>query len=119
MGVALIPFVASVLGTDSTEPLALSLYGGVIALITVLGLVIWRYLTGDRGLVVPGLDRDLVHKVTRWIAVGPCIALIAIVLSFVVPLVSLMIYLALPVLFIIFNPVDSYLERLRDSDENR
>ena len=42
--------------------------------------------------------------------------LLAIVLSFVIPLVSLMIYLALPVLFIVFNPVDNYLERPRESE---
>ena len=118
MGVALIPFVASVLGSNATDPVALSLYGGVIGLITVLGYVVWWYLTGDRGLVVSGLDPALVLKVSRWIAVGPCIALVAIVLSFVIPLVSLMIYLALPVLFIVFNPVDSYLEWLREGESS-
>jgi len=118
MGVALIPFVASVLGSNATDPVALSLYGGVIGLITVLGYVVWWYLTGDRGLVVSGLDPALVRKVSRWIAVGPCIALVAIVLSFVIPLVSLMIYLALPVLFIVFNPVDSYLEWLREGESS-
>ena len=38
----------------------------------------------------------------------------AIVLAFVNPLVSLLIYLALSVLFIAFNSVDSYFERLRE-----
>ena len=116
MGVALIPFVASVLGANYDDPIALTLYGGVIGLLTVLGYVVWWYLTGDRGLVVAGLDPDLVRKVSRWIAVGPSIALVAIALAFVNPLVSLLIYLALPVLFIAFNPVDSYFERLRDGE---
>ncbi len=116
MGVALIPFVASVLGANYDDPIALTLYGGVIGLLTVLGYVVWWYLTGDRGLVVAGLDPDLVRKVSRWIAVGPSIALVAIVLAFVNPLISLLIYLALPVLFIAFNPVDSYFERLRDGE---
>ena len=40
----------------------------------------------------------------------------AIVLAFVNPLVSLFIYLALPVLFIAFNSVDSYFERLREDE---
>jgi uncharacterized membrane protein len=119
MGIVLIPFVASVLGSYPTDRIALTLYGGVIGLITVLGYVIWWYITGDRGLVVAGLDPDLVRKVRQWIAVGPCIALVAIVLSFIVPLVSLLIYLALPVLFIVFNPVDSYLERLRESEPDQ
>src|SRR5712691_5328343 len=65
MGVALIPFVASVLGASPTDPIALTLYGGVIGLLTVLGYVTWWYLTGDRGLVVGGLDPGLVRKVDR------------------------------------------------------
>ena len=116
LGVALIPFVASVLGANYGNPIALALYGTVIGLLTVVGYVIWWYLTGDHGLVVEGLDPDLVRKVSRWIAVGPSIALVAIVLAFVNPLISLLIYLALPVLFIAFNPVDSYFERLREDE---
>jgi len=116
MGVALIPFVASVLGANYDDPIALTLYGGVIGLLTVLGYVVWWYLTGERGLVVGGLDPDLVRKVSQWIAVGPSIALVAIVLAFVNSLISLLIYLVLPVLFIAFNPVDSYFERLREGE---
>ena len=116
MGVALIPFVASVLGANYNDPIALTLYGGVIGLLTVLGYVVRWYLTGERGLVVGGLDPDLVRKVSQWIAVGPSIALVAIVLAFVNPLISLLIYLVLPVLFIAFNPVDSYFERLREGE---
>src|SRR2546430_15786788 len=52
LGVALIPVVASVLGANYDNPIALTLYGSVIGLLTVVGYVIWWYLTGDRGLVV-------------------------------------------------------------------
>src|SRR5256885_5917032 len=116
MGVALIPFVASVLGANYNDPIALTLYGGVIGLLTVLGYVVWWYLTGDRGLVVGGLDPVPVRKVSQWIAAAPSIALVAVVLAFVNPLISLLIYLVLPVLFIAFNPVDSYFERLREDE---
>src|SRR5207302_9746051 len=95
MGVALIPFVASVLGANYDDPIALTLYGGVIGLLTVLGYVVWWYLTEERGLVVGGLDPDLVCKVSQWIAVGPLIALVPILLAFVNPLISLLIYLVL------------------------
>ena len=64
----------------------------------------------------PAMHADLVRKVSQWIAVGPSIALVAIVLAFVNPLIALLIYLALPVLFIAFNPVDSYFERLREGE---
>jgi len=116
LGVALVPFVASVLGAHPDDPIALTLYGGAIGLLTVLGYVTWWYMTGDRGLVVEGMDPDLVRKVQHWIAVGPVIALVAIALAFVSPLASLLIYVALPVLFIAFNPVDTYLEGLRENE---
>ena len=69
-----------------------------------------------RGTMRPAMHADLVRKVSQWIAVGPSIALVAIVLAFVNPLIALLIYLALPVLFIAFNPVDSYFERLREDE---
>src|SRR5438034_1241618 len=62
MGIALIPFAASLMGTYPQDPIALSLYGAVLGLLAALGYVIWWYLTGDRGLIEPGLDPELVHK---------------------------------------------------------
>lgn len=116
MGAALVPFVAFVMGAHPFDPLALGLYGGVLGLLAVLGYVIWWYITGNRGLMDEKLDPDLVRKVRHWIALGPMIALVAVLLAFVNPLASLLIYLALPVLFILFNPVDSYFERLREAE---
>ena len=113
MGVALVPFVASVLGAYSQHPIALSLYGLVLSLVAAVGYVIWWYITGDRGLVDETLDPDLVRKVRTWIAIGPLISLVAVGLAFVSPTISLLVYLALPALFILFNPVDRDLERLR------
>jgi len=115
MGAALIPFVASVLGDHYQDPVALSLYGLALALLAALGYVIWWYITGDRGLIDETLDPDLVRKVRLWIAIGPLIALGAVALAWVSPLLTLLIYIALPAVFILFNPVDSYLERLRQS----
>lgn len=115
MGAALIPFVASVMGNHYDDPVALSLYGMVLALLAAVGYVIWWYITGDRGLVDEKLDPDLVRKVRVWIAIGPLVSIVAVALAFVSPFVTLLVYLALPALFILFNPVDRYLERLRES----
>src|SRR5881409_398048 len=116
MGIALIPFAASLMGTYTQDPIALSLYGAVLGLLAGLGYVIWWYLTGDRGLIEPGLDSELVRKVRLWLAIGPVITPVAIAVSFVNTTVALLIYLALPVVFIFFNPVSRYLERLRETE---
>ena len=114
LGAVLIPFVASLLGSNSADPVALSLYGVVLGLMATVGYVIWWYITGDRGLIDEKLDPDLVRKVRHWIAAGPLITPVAIALAFVNTSLSLLIYLALPALFVLFNPVDSYLEHLRE-----
>ena len=114
LGAVLIPFVASLLGSNSADPVALSLYGVVLGLMATVGYVVWWYITGDRGLIDEKLDPDLVRKVRHWIAAGPLITPVAIALAFVNTSLSLLIYLALPALFVLFNPVDSYLERLRE-----
>ncbi len=99
MGIALIPFAASLMGTYPQDPVALSLYGAVLGLLAALGL-----------------DPELVHKVRVWLAIGPVITPVAIAVSFVNTTVALLIYLALPVVFIFFNPVSRYLERLRETE---
>ena len=116
MGIALVPFAASLLGSYPGDPIALSLYGAVLGLLAALGYLIWWYLTGDRGLIEPGLDAALVHKVRVWLAIGPVITPVAIAVSFVNTTVALLIYLALPTVFIFFNPVSRYLERLRETE---
>lgn len=63
MGIALVPFAASLMGTYPGDPVALSLYGGLLGLLAALGYLIWWYLTGNRGLIEPGLDPELVWKV--------------------------------------------------------
>lgn len=116
LGAALVPFVAEVLGTYPEEPVALAMYGLSLALLAFVGYGIWWYMTGDRGLLREPLDPGLVRKIRIWIATGPIIALAAVVVAFASPLVSLLVYISLPVIFIVFNPVDSYLERLRQAE---
>jgi len=116
MGIALVPFAASVMGAYTNDAIALSLYGGVLGLLAALGYLIWWYISGERGLIEPGLDPALVHKVRVWLAIGPVITPVAIAVSFVSTTVALLIYLTLPVVFIFFNPVSRYLERLRETE---
>jgi len=116
MGIVLVPFAAVLLGTYNDDSIALSLYGAVLGLLAVLGYIIWWYLAGERGLLEPGLDPELVRKVRIWLGIGPVITPIAIAGSFVSPLLALSIYFALPIVFIFFNPVNRYFERLRDAE---
>jgi len=51
-----------------------------------------------------------------WLAIGPVITPVAIAVSFVNTTIALLIYLALPTVFIFFKPVSRYLERLRETE---
>jgi len=57
MGIALVPFAASVMGAYTNDPIALSLYGGVLGLLAALGYLIWWYISGERGLIEPASIR--------------------------------------------------------------
>src|SRR5437899_11730609 len=56
MGIPLVRFAASLLGSYPGDPIALSLSGAALRLFAALGCVVWLYLTGSRGLIEPGLD---------------------------------------------------------------
>src|SRR5207247_6636241 len=83
MGIALVPFAASVMGAYTNDPIALSLYGGVLGLLAALGYLIWWYISGERGLIESGCDEALVHKVRVWLAIGPVLPPVAMSASLV------------------------------------
>lgn len=114
MGIALVPFAASLLGAHPDDRVAIAFYGILLALLALLGYVIWWYMTGDRGLVDQDLDPVLVRKIRAWFLGGPVVLPFAIALSFVSTFLSLLVYLILPVIYIFLNPVDRYLEELRE-----
>jgi len=113
MGIALVPFAASLLGSHPDDRLAIAFYGILLGLLALLGYVIWWYMTGDRGLVDQRLDPVLVRKIRAWFLGGPAVMPVAIGLSFVSTFLSLLVYLVLPVIYLFLNPVDRYLEELR------
>jgi len=113
MGVALTPFAASLLGRYPDDRVALAFYGLLLALLALLGYLIWWYMTGDRGLVDMELDPKLVRKIRIWFLGGPAATLLAIGLAFVNTFLSLLVYIILPAIYILLNPVDRYLAELR------
>lgn len=113
MGVALTPFAASLLGSHPEDPVAVVFYGVLLALLALLGYAIWWYMTGDRGLVDRGLDADLVRRIRVWLLGGPAVVPVALALSLVSTYLSLLVYLVLPAVYLIFNPIDRYLAELR------
>ena len=107
MCVALVPFVADILGRHPLEPAALFTYGLVISCVGLLAWALWEYATrGDR-LVRPGnIGPALRTFMFRRLAPGPFVGVFAMVMAFVLPQVSLFIYIVLPPFYILQSRID-------------
>lgn len=110
MGVALIPFTASLVGEYPDQQASVVAYGALVGFIGVLGAVHWWYLTRDRRFMVPEVDPELIailRKRTIW---TPPMALLAIALSFVSTYASIAVYLILPASFLLPSRLDRYFD---------
>ncbi|HYS99789.1 MAG TPA: TMEM175 family protein [Thermoplasmata archaeon] len=108
MCVALVPFVADILGRHPLESAALFTYGLVISLVGAFAWGLWEYATrGDR-LVRRGLDPELRAFMFRRLAPGPIIGLFAMAMAFFVPAISLVIYIGLPPFYILQSNIDRH-----------
>jgi TMEM175 potassium channel family protein len=113
--VVFIPFPASLLGSGFSNPLVVRLYGLTLIATNAAGLIFWLYAVSHRELVIPQLTSEfawLVVKVQSSPMVG--YALAVAVAGWNTKL-SLILFAAVPLFFIIPNPL---LERLIGSATN-
>lgn len=109
MLVVLIPFTAGLLGRYGRTEIAIVAYGvNLIAIGVVLALG-WEYATRHHHLVDPHIQPEFVYTVRKLILVGPVLYILAILLSFVNPSLSVWIYALVPLYYIFPNRVDRFL----------
>jgi uncharacterized membrane protein len=95
----LLPFAASLLGRYNMEPAALRIYGLVLLAIALVRVGTWLYVTGHPHLLWQRPDRR-VRRAGLAVGAAPgLIAIGAIAVAAMAPLVSLLIYAALPLLY--------------------
>ena len=100
MPTALIPFAASVLGEYHDEPIALHLYGAVLIASALLRWLLYGYLMRRPSLLwePPGTKR---RRVGALLAGAPIVVyVIAMLVASAAPSVSLLLYLAVPLLYL-------------------
>jgi uncharacterized membrane protein len=99
--VVLLPFSTSLLSKDPYTMLSIVIYGLNLIAIGLLLALIWKNATDGYRLV----DRNLPVRIIRFAylrcLVGPACYLIAILISLVSPTVSLVIFLLIPLLYIL------------------
>ncbi len=111
MAVGFIPFTTSLLGAYFLEQYAVVIYGFNLMLPGVSLYLIWWYATNSHHLVDPDIDPHVVSSVKRRIITGPILYLIAIVFAFLAPTISMVLYIAALVYFILPGHIDVHFSR--------
>jgi uncharacterized membrane protein len=96
MCVALVPFAMGIVGAYPRHRVALATYAGLSIVTLLVMYTQWRYATGRGGLIEPA-PPEIALPLARKILLQVFICLLSIAVSFFSPLVSLLIFLGMPV----------------------
>jgi uncharacterized membrane protein len=100
MGVALVPFSASLLAEEKTKTLAVLVYCSNIVLITGAFLLHWSYATKGHRLVMRDIDPAAIRDVKKRLLTSAVLMIAALSLSLWNPEVSFTLYLLIQVAYI-------------------
>lgn len=115
MFISAIPFAAALIGEYRTEQAAVALYGGLLFVTGLIFYLLWAYASYQHRLIRPAMPRELVILGHKAVLIAPVVYLIAGLVAFVNPLVSKIIYLAVPILYLLPSPIDQ-LVHFKDSE---
>jgi uncharacterized membrane protein len=101
MIIAFIPFSTSLLGEYGDQQISVVIYGINIAMAAFGAYVQWWYAARNHRLVDSDLDPVFIKIMSRRGLVGPIIYLIAIGISFISIQVSLILYIAIPLYYLV------------------
>src|SRR5215813_1203546 len=105
LSVVFIPFPTSLLATGFNNTLAVRIYGLNVIATNASGLFIWLYATSHRELMIPNLSGQFVRTVIVIHSSPMFVYLLAVVLAGWSTTVSLVLYVAVPLFFILPNPL--------------
>jgi uncharacterized membrane protein len=96
--VSLVPFSASLIGTYTYNQTAIIWYGLNIILVGIMSNILWYYITGNDDLRIKDRDPKELLQARIRSSLNPLFALLGIIVSFVAPWLSYVLY-AFPVVF--------------------
>ena len=106
--IAIIPFSAAVLGKFGLHLLPVMWYGGNILLAAFALQMSWLYATHDRRLVDQDIDPMVIRRVNERLVFAYISYGVAMLLALVNPKISLVMYLVLPIFFIVPGALDRH-----------
>jgi uncharacterized membrane protein len=96
--VSLVPYSASLIGTYTYNQTAIIWYGLNIILVGIMSNILWYYITGNDDLRIKDHDPKELLQARIRSSLNPLFALLGIIVSFVAPWLSYVLY-AFPVVF--------------------
>ena len=109
--IGLLPLSTALLGRHDLERVTLIAYGLNLLAVQFLLYASFWYATVHHHLVDAELDAAIIRSGRRRILLGPCLSTLAILLSFVNPLISLGAYVVFPVVFVLPGRIDAFWRR--------
>src|SRR5262247_1847338 len=103
--VVFIPFPASLLGTGFNNSLAVRLYGLSLIATNISGLLFWLYAISQSELMVSSVTKEFARAVIRIHSFPMLVYGLAVVLAGWSTKASLVLYAAVPLFFILPNPL--------------
>ena len=103
--VVFIPFPASLLGTGFNNPLAVRLYGLSLIATNASGLFFWLYAISQSELMVSSVTKEFARAVIKIHSSPMLVYGLAVVLAGWSTKASLVLYAAVPLFFILPNPL--------------
>ena len=108
MTISFVPFSTALLSAYPLWPSAQTVYGANLIAIGLVLLWHWMYATHRHRLVDPELDDRMNRFVIRRILIGPALFALAIVLSSLSAVASLILYVVAPLIYVLPGRVDRH-----------
>ena len=108
MTISFVPFSTALLSAYPLWPSAQTVYGANLIAIGLVLLWHWMYATHRHRLVDPELDDRMNRFVIRRILIGPALFALAIVLSSLSAVASLILYVVAPLMYVLPGRVDRH-----------
>lgn len=116
--ICFIPFPAALIGQYGAEKYSLILYGLTIICVGIVFSVLWVYASRNFRLIDKTMDKRLVKKASIIIAAAPIVYVIAILIAFYNPVITLIIYILIPIAYIIPSPIDEFVDHAFDQENS-
>ncbi|PIT92226.1 MAG: DUF1211 domain-containing protein [Candidatus Harrisonbacteria bacterium CG10_big_fil_rev_8_21_14_0_10_42_17] len=110
LGVAFIPFPAALIGEYAPEKISVILYGATLCFTGIVFAFIWLHASRNYHLINPKMPDDIVHLAKKTVWLAPLVYAIAVFFAFFAPLVSIALYIFLPLVYIIPSPIDAIVD---------